>query len=122
MSIVFKPKKLKVKTTLYIVPQRTNFVDVIDTRTTTHCSLKEGNVDKISKFDIGINVMSPNGGIKQSIATVKVKLPHVSKEARDAQIFSSLASGSLYSLGKLCDYGCEAYFNKNICTIKKKVN
>ena len=57
MSSVVKPKKLKVKTTLDIVPQKTNFVDVIDTGTTTQCFLKEGNVDNISKVDIGINVM-----------------------------------------------------------------
>ena len=43
MSSVVKPKKLQVKTTLDIVPQKTNFVDVIDTETITHCFLKEGN-------------------------------------------------------------------------------
>ena len=46
MSSVVKPKNFKVKTTLYIVPQNTNFVDVIDTGTTTHCFLKESNVEK----------------------------------------------------------------------------
>ena len=46
MSSVDKPKQLKVKTTLDIVPQKTNFVDVIDTGTTTHCFLKESNVEK----------------------------------------------------------------------------
>ena len=119
VSSVVKPNNLKVKTTLDIVPQKTNSIDVIDTRTTTHCFLKEGNVDNISKFYIGINVMSPNGGITKSIATAKVKLSHVSKESRNAHIFSSLASGSLYSVGQLCDDCCEAYFNKKICTIKK---
>ena len=64
--------------------------------------------------------MSPNGGVTQSIATAKVKPPHVSKTARDAHIFSSLASGSLYSVGQLCDNGCEAYFNKTSCTIRKE--
>ena len=57
--------------------------------------LKEGNVEKISKVDIGIYVMPPNGGITQSITTAKVNIPHVSKEARDSQIFSSLESGFL---------------------------
>ena len=65
--------------------------------------------------------MSPNGGVTQSIATAEVKLSHVSKTARDAHIFSSLASGSLYSVGQLCDDGCKAYFNKTTCTITKKV-
>ena len=64
--------------------------------------------------------MSTNGGVTQSIATAKEKLPHVSKTARDAHIFSLLESGSLYSVGQLCDDGCEAYFNKTSCTITKK--
>ena len=120
MSSVVKPKQFKVKATLDIVPQKTNFVDVIDTGTTTHLFLKESNVEKIRKVDVGINVMSPNRGVTQSIATAKVKLPHVSKTAGDAHIFSSLDSGSVYSVGQLCDDDCEAYFNKSICTITKK--
>ena len=92
MSSVVKPNKLKVKTTLDIVPQESNFVDVIDTGTTTHCFLKESNFEKIRNVDVGINVMSPNGGVTQSIATAEVKPPHVSKTARDAHIFLSLAS------------------------------
>ena len=47
MSIVVKPKKFKVKTTLDIVTQKTNFVDVIDTGTTTYFFLKESNAEKI---------------------------------------------------------------------------
>ena len=31
--------------------------------------------------------MSPNGGVTQSIATAEVKLPQVSKTARDAHIY-----------------------------------
>ena len=50
MSSVFKPNKFKLKTTLDIVPQKTNFVDVIDTGTTTHCFLKESNVEKSEKL------------------------------------------------------------------------
>ena len=88
MSSVVKPKQLKVKTTLDIVPQKTNYVDVIVTGTTKHCFLKESNVEKIRNVNIGINVMSPNGGVTQSIATAKVKLPHVSKKARDAHMSS----------------------------------
>ena len=120
MSIVVKPKKIKVKTTLDIVTQKNNFVDVIDTGTTTHCFLKESNVEKIRNVDVVINVMYPNGGVTQSIATAKVKLPHVSKTARNYHIFSSLASSSLYSARQLCDDGCESYFNKTSCTITKK--
>ena len=46
MSSVVKPKKFKTRTTLDIVSQRTNFVDVIDTGTTTHCFLEKRNVEK----------------------------------------------------------------------------
>ena len=49
MSSAVKPNKFKVKTTLYIVPQKNNFVDVIGTSTTTHCFLKEKNVEKSEK-------------------------------------------------------------------------
>ena len=63
--------------------------------------------------------MSPNRGITQSIATDEVNLPQFSKEARDAHICLSLASGSLYSIGQICNDGCEAYFKNNICTITK---
>ena len=63
--------------------------------------------------------MSPNGGISESIATAEVDLPHVSAEAREDHIFSSLASGSLYSVGQLCDDGCEAYLDKDVCRITK---
>ena len=87
MSSVVKPKNFKVKTTIDIVPQKNNFVDIIDTGTTTHCFLKERNVEKIRNVDVGISVMSPNRGVTQCIATIEVKLPHVSKTARDAHIF-----------------------------------
>ena len=65
--------------------------------------------------------MSPNEGVTQSIATTEVNLPRVSIKARDAHIFSSLAPGSLYSVGQLCDNVSEEYFNKTTCTITKKV-
>ena len=86
MSSVVKPKQLKVKTTIDIVPQKTNFVYVIDTGTTTHCFLKESNVEKIRKVDVGINVMSPNGGATQSIATAKVNPPHVKLQVADMRV------------------------------------
>ena len=50
MSSAVKPNKFKVKTTLDIVPQKNNFVDVIDTGTTTHCFLEENNVEKSEKL------------------------------------------------------------------------
>ena len=52
MSSVVKTKNFKVKTTLDIVPQKNNFVDVIDTGTTTHCFLKERNVEKIRNVKV----------------------------------------------------------------------
>ena len=122
MSSVVKINKFKVKKTLDIVPQKTNVINVIETGMTNHCFLKESNVEKIRNVDVGINAMSPNGGVAQFIATAEVKPPHVSKTARDAHIFLSLASGSLYFEGQLYDDGCEAYFNKTFCTITKKVN
>ena len=122
MSSVVKPKSFEVKTTLDIVPQQTSFVDVIDTGTTTNCFMKESNVEKNRNVDVGINVMYPNGEVTQSIATAKVKLSQVFKTARDAHIFLSLASGSLNSVGQICDNGCTTYFNKTFSPSLRKAN
>ena len=58
MSSVVKPKQFKVKTTLDILTQKTNLVDVIDTGTTTHCFLKESNVEKSRNVDVPVSMAS----------------------------------------------------------------
>ena len=44
-------------------------------------------------------------------------LPHLPPSARIAHIFPALASGSLLSIGQLCDHGCTATFHTNTVDI-----
>ena len=50
ISSVVKPNKFKAWKNLDIVPQKTNFVDFIDTGTKTHCFQKERNVEKLENL------------------------------------------------------------------------
>ena len=47
-----------------------------------------------------------------STHTGQLDIPALPPEAKTAHIFSELASGSLLSIGQLCDHGCSAYFDK----------
>ena len=49
----------------------------------------------------------------QATHTAKLDIPHLPQDARKAHIFPQLASGSLLSIGQLCDHGCSAYFDKS---------
>jgi hypothetical protein len=68
----------------------------------------------------GITAQLPNGGTIQSTHTCSLALPFLPAAARDAHIFLFLASGSLNSIGLLCDHGCTALFNARTVTIKYK--
>ena len=61
----------------------------------------------------GIQVCVPNGEIMHSTHQADLDIPNLPSPARTAHIFPHLASGSLLSIGKLCDAGCTALFNKS---------
>ena len=58
-------------------------------------------------------MLLPNNAKMQATHTGLLNIPQLPPEARHAQIFSSLAFGSLLSIGQLCDHGCSAYFDKS---------
>ena len=58
----------------------------------------------------GISVLFPNHGVMKSTHTAHLSLPFLPPEACKAHILPCLASGSLISIGQLCDYGCTATF------------
>ena len=60
----------------------------------------------------GISVLIPNGDHMLSTHTAELDLPHLPHQAKQVHLFPSLASGSLLSIGKLCDAGCYAVFVK----------
>jgi len=56
----------------------------------------------------------------QATHTGQLHLPGLSEKARTTHIFPTLASGSLLSIGQLCDEGCTATFTKNKLYIYKQ--
>ena len=56
--------------------------------------------------------MLPNKATMQATHTGLLNIPQLPLAARQAHIFPSLASGSLFSIGQLCDHGCSAYFER----------
>ena len=75
-----------------------------------HCALP---IDEVKPNPQGINVLLPNKATMRSTHTASINIPGLPKHARIAHIFPQLASGSLLSVGQLCDEGCTATFNKN---------
>ena len=65
-----------------------------------------------------ITVLLPNGSSIQSSHTATLSLhPNLPPSARLAHIFPTLTSGSLLSIGLLCDHGCVATFQTDSVTI-----
>jgi len=64
-----------------------------------------------------ITVVFPNGDTLHSTHTVELTLPLLARAACQAHIFDNLDSGSLISIGQLCDHGCTAIFDKTQVTV-----
>jgi hypothetical protein len=65
-----------------------------------------------------INVVLPDGTIMTSSHVATLDITGLPKEATECHIFPTLLTGSLLSIGKLCDFGCEATFSASEVTIK----
>ena len=64
--------------------------------------------------------MLPDGNLmKSSHTTATLLIPFLPAEACAAHIFPTLASGSLISIGQLCDHECTATFTAKTVTIKR---
>ena len=73
----------------------------------------------VSKTNLSIGVIIPNGSIMQSTCTTKLPIPDLPLTATRAHGFNHLASGSLLSVGQLCDHDCTAIFDKHqVCIFK----
>ena len=60
----------------------------------------------------GILVILPSGASMISTHTAMLTLPNLQEKAhQECHLFPGLATGSLISIGQLCDHGCEALFN-----------
>ena len=58
--------------------------------------------------------------MKSTHTGILPNLPNITQSCKTAQICPSNNNISLISLGKLCDDGCEAKINKNICKVYKE--
>ena len=65
-----------------------------------------------------IHVRLPDGSSIASTHTGLVPLPYIPSSACRAHIFPSIKSGSLLSIGQLCDVGCIATFDKATVVVK----
>ena len=125
------PLQIKNKTTVQtcnqtIDPTKTTTTIVADTGATSH--FFEGNgiendaagqyinvhlpLTNIQPTQRGIEVMLPNSARMKSTHTAMLRMDNLPPEARRVHIFPHLASGSLLSIGQLCDAGCIALFDK----------
>ena len=99
------------------------FTRIIDTGTSHHnLALGDGNLkDYVPYATNAPQVMIPNGTNITARAKYNLQLPHVSKQASEADILPTFKH-SLISIGQLCDDGCTATFSKHRCTIYNKNN
>jgi hypothetical protein len=65
----------------------------------------------------GISVILPDGSTITSTHTALLNLPMLPPAACTAHVFPTLTSGSLISIGTLCDHGCTATFTADSVTI-----
>ena len=64
----------------------------------------------ISKSNLFVGVIVPNGQIMTSKSTTNLPLPSLPPYATISHGFPSLASGSLLSVGRVCDHNCTSIF------------
>jgi hypothetical protein len=65
----------------------------------------------ISDSNPAVHVIVPNSNIMTSTATTNLPLPHIKAATTKLHAFPKLATGSLLSLGQICDNACTAIFN-----------
>jgi len=63
-------------------------------------------------------VTLPDGSVIKSTHTTSLNIPNLPPQARRCHVFPALAAtGSLLSVGKFCDHGCVAIYDKETVKI-----
>jgi hypothetical protein len=89
-----------------------NYTAIANTAATGNYVTPDCPVTNIHPTSTGINVTIPDGSNITSSHTALLRLPPtLPLGARIAHIFPGLKSGSLISIGQLCDHGCTAFFD-----------
>jgi hypothetical protein len=66
----------------------------------------------------GLDVLLPSGATITSTHQATLDLPSLPLAARTCHLFPDLTSGSLISIGQLCNYGCTANFTATTVTLQ----
>ena len=83
---------------------------VADTGVTgTFLEMNAPYITNIKEADSGIKVLCPNNQYFTSTHTADVSFPNLPPTAKSAHLFEQLASGSLLSVGQLCDASCQDF-------------
>ena len=96
---------------------------ILDTGATNHfysvptSSAPHDNLRNIQPDPTGIQVLLPNHETITSTHKAKLNTPTLPDSATSVHLFPSLASGSLLSVGQLCDADCIATFTKSSANI-----
>lgn len=93
----------------------------IDTAATDHYAQVKAPLEQIKQFPNSDPIFLTDGSTMKSTHTgILPNLPNITQSCKTAQICPSNNNISLISLGKLCDDGCEAKINKNVCKVYKE--
>jgi hypothetical protein len=106
----------------YTPPEQTNntTMAIADTGASGHYIRPQDPHTTNGNTQTTITVGLPNGDTLQSNNTgFALDIPQLPQEARQAHLLPGLTHSSLVSIGKLCDEGCEATFDKNKVVVSK---
>ena len=98
-------------------PTNTNHA-IADSGCNGHFIMIDGPCSDIQPATTPIHVQLPDSNTITSTHTGLLQMPSLPLAARRAHLFPDLTSGSLLSIGQLCDAGCTALFNRTTVTIR----
>jgi hypothetical protein len=90
---------------------------ILDTGCMSHFLTMAGPYINALPAHPGLDVLLPRGAIMRSTHTATLDIPALPLAARHCHLFPALTSGSLISIGQLCDHGCTAHFDATTVTI-----
>jgi hypothetical protein len=84
---------------------------ILDTGCTGHFLTMDGPYTNAQPSSPGLEVLLPSGATITSTHQAILDVPQLPQAARHCHLFPGLTSGSLISVGQLCDHGCTAHFS-----------
>jgi hypothetical protein len=92
---------------------------IIDSGATGHFFKVSSNLIGLKPATTSIAVSLPDGAHIKSTHIGTLPIPSLPSSACRAQVFQSLQSDSLLSIGQLCNHGCKAVFTNDCVTVTR---